>query len=126
MTEFEIELAGRLHEANLRVAHGAESVEQERARPFMLLRPRMFPEGNQWCALYGDNIQEGVAGFGDTPASAAVQFDIEWLNARCGKPCTSCFGDKTISMSDGSKRRCEYCGGSGIEPAVRNSAENMK
>lgn len=83
MTEFEIELAGRLHEANLRVVHAAEAVEQERARPFVLLRPRLFPEGNQWCALYGDNTQEGVAGFGDTPAQASIQFDIEWLNARC-------------------------------------------
>jgi hypothetical protein len=83
MTEFELELMGRLHEANLRVAHAAEAAELEKARPFMLLRPRMFPDGNQWCALYGENIQEGVAGFGDTPAKAAVQFDIEWLNARC-------------------------------------------
>jgi hypothetical protein len=128
MTDFEIELAGRLHEANLRVVHAAEAVEQERGRPFMLLRPRLFPEGNQWCALYGENIQEGVAGFGDTPASAAVQFDIEWLNARCaeGKPCTSCFGDKTISMSDGSKRLCDYCRGTGVEPAEGKTTEQSK
>lgn len=56
----------------------------EKARPFYLLRPRLFPDGNQWCALYGDNLQEGVCAFGDTPAQAAVQFDLEWLNARAG------------------------------------------
>jgi hypothetical protein len=50
----------------------------------MLLRPRVFPDGNQWCALYGENLQEGVAGFGDTPAKASVDFDIQWLNAKAG------------------------------------------
>ena len=60
-------------------------VERERLRPFMLLRPAMFPDGNKWCALYGSNLQEGVAGFGDTPAQAATQFDIEWLNCRAVK-----------------------------------------
>lgn len=65
-------------------AYVAELVELERKRPFMLLRPRMFPDGNKWCALYGDNLQEGVSGFGDTPEDAARQFDVEWLNA---KPC---------------------------------------
>lgn len=81
MTDLEIELAGRLHEAQIRACQAAEAVEHERGRPFMLLRPRMFPDGNQWCALYGENLQDGVAGFGDTPAAAAIQFDIEWLNA---------------------------------------------
>jgi hypothetical protein len=27
-------------------------------------------DGNQWCALLGGNLQEGIAGFGDTPAEA--------------------------------------------------------
>lgn len=63
-------------------AHQAELTELERRRPFVLLRPRMFPDGNKWCALYGDNLQEGVAGFGDSPEEAARQFDAEWLNGR--------------------------------------------
>lgn len=57
----------------------------EGLRPFMLLRPRMFPDGNQWCALYGDNLQEGVAGFGDTPEQASIQFDVQWRNEKAGK-----------------------------------------
>ncbi len=52
---------------------------KEKKRPFMLLRPRMFREGNQWCALYGENLQEGVAGFGDSPEEAALSFDSEWI-----------------------------------------------
>jgi len=65
-------------------AHAAELVELERKRPFMLLKPKIYPDGNQWCALYGDNLQEGVAGFGDTPELAARDFDIAWLNAKAG------------------------------------------
>ncbi len=57
----------------------------EMRRPFVLLKPSMKPDGNQWCALYGENLQEGVAGFGDTPEKAAVQFDLEWLNAKAPK-----------------------------------------
>jgi len=46
--------------------------------PFFALKPRVFPDGNQWCALYGENLQEGVCGFGDTPAAAAQDFDNNW------------------------------------------------
>jgi hypothetical protein len=84
MTDYETELAMRAHEAKLQAFYMAEDVERERIRPFMLLRPRLFPDGNQWCALYGENLQEGVCAFGDTPEKAARQFDIEWLNARAG------------------------------------------
>lgn len=33
--------------------------------------------------------------------------------AKDSSPCSYCFGDKTVSMSDGSKRMCELCGGTG-------------
>ena len=61
-----------------------ETVSLQNMRPFMILKPRVLPDGNQWCALYGDDLQTGVAGFGVTPDEASRQFDIEWLNARCG------------------------------------------
>lgn len=54
----------------------------EMMRPFFLLRPKVFPDGDMWCALYGENLQEGVCAFGETPAKASTQFDIEWLNAK--------------------------------------------
>jgi len=33
---------------------------------------RIFRDGDQWCAVYPDfvNLQESLAGFGDTPAAA--------------------------------------------------------
>lgn len=50
--------------------------------PSVLHRPRIFPDGDQWCALYGDNLQEGVAGFGDTPEQACAAFDRAWSTGR--------------------------------------------
>ncbi|MGO4763852.1 hypothetical protein AB4120_15045 [Cupriavidus sp. 2KB_3] len=47
-------------------------------RPSVQYRPTISIDGNQWCALYGDNLQDGVAGFGDSPAEAMADFDTEW------------------------------------------------
>lgn len=63
-------------------AQEAHLAEMERRRPFILLRPRIFPDGSHWCALYGDNLQEGVAGFGETPEAAAKDFDKNWREQR--------------------------------------------
>ena len=46
--------------------------------PHTRMRPRVFPDGNMWCALYGDDLQMGVAGFGATPAAACADFDRAW------------------------------------------------
>lgn len=32
--------------------------------------PKIYQDGDQWCALVGDNLQEGTAGYGDTPQEA--------------------------------------------------------
>lgn len=39
------------------------------------LKPKIFPDGNQWCVLYGENLQMGVAGFGNTPYAAILEFN---------------------------------------------------
>ncbi len=46
--------------------------------PFSRLRPRIFKDGDQWCALYGEDLQSGVAGFGATPRAAETAFDLAW------------------------------------------------
>ena len=33
-----------------------------------------FKDGNQWCFLYGNNIQDGICGFGETIFKAAWDF----------------------------------------------------
>ena len=39
-----------------------------------LLRPKFYQDGDMFCFLYGNNIQDGILGFGKTPAEAAVSF----------------------------------------------------
>lgn len=39
------------------------------------LKPRVFIDGNQWCVLWGENLQDGVAGFGDSPIHAIYAFN---------------------------------------------------
>ena len=36
-----------------------------------------YKDGNQWCVLLGENIQDGICGFGDTPVAAIYEFDKE-------------------------------------------------
>jgi len=45
------------------------------AAPSTHLLPRLFPDGDRWCALYGDDLQCGLAGFGKTPEGAMADFD---------------------------------------------------
>lgn len=56
----------------------ASNVAAEMQRPFMLLRPRMTLDGDKWICCYGDNIQDGVVGIGNTPDGAARDFDRVW------------------------------------------------
>ena len=67
------------------IAHAAEmanenirAVASSYEAPSVLFRPKLFIDGNQWCALYGDNLQDGVAGFGKSPADAMWDFDKNW------------------------------------------------
>jgi hypothetical protein len=48
------------------------------ASPAFKLRPRLSLDGNKWSAVYGENLQDGVAGFGDSPAEAFADFDRSW------------------------------------------------
>lgn len=54
----------------------------ELARPSAVYRPSIGPDGNKWCALYGDDLATGVAGFGDTPDEAMRDFDQNWLKQK--------------------------------------------
>lgn len=61
-----------------------DKAEQD-LRPSMRLKPRIFQDGDQWCALLGDNLQEGVAGFGYSPEKAYLAFDKEWVGEKTDK-----------------------------------------
>jgi len=65
-------------------ADTAKAAWQEAAweyqRPSVVFKPTLSKDGNMWCALLGENLQEGVAGFGATPAKAMWSFDQAWLD----------------------------------------------
>lgn len=70
------------------ICHAAEMAKaaiddaaQAASRPSVLYRPSLSIDGNQWCALYGENLQDGVAGFGSSPANAMADFDRNWWAA---------------------------------------------
>lgn len=62
----------------------------EMQRPSAIYRPTVAPDGSKWCALYGQNIMEGVCGFGDTPAEAMADFDKNWLKQRTPAAICTC------------------------------------
>jgi len=58
-----------------------ESLQQaayEQMRPAVIFKPKLYRDGNQWCALFGEDLQVGVAGFGASPADAMWDFDKSW------------------------------------------------
>lgn len=64
--------------AAMLACQAATIIEAEWTRPSVLYRPCLSLDGDKWCALYGPNLQEGVAGFGDSPADAMAAFDQAW------------------------------------------------
>ena len=58
-----------------RTSSAYQEAAEEQMRPSVLYKPALAIDGNQWCALYGKNLQDGVAGFGDSVADAMYDFD---------------------------------------------------
>ena len=50
----------------------------EMNRPSFIRPVKIYPNGDQWCCLEGENIQEGVCGFGPSPDAACAAFDEAW------------------------------------------------
>lgn len=67
-----------LYAANHRAAQAEES-RYHAERPSTRYLPRLYIDGNQWCALFGENVQDGVAGFGASPDLAYKAFDQAWV-----------------------------------------------
>lgn len=76
-------------------AFNTRRVAEAMQRPSALYRPDISLDGNKWCALYGRDPMEGIAGFGDTVDAAMADFDKNWLSQiappphrcpRCGEP----------------------------------------
>ncbi len=72
------------------------------ARPSVMLGLTPRPDGDQWCVLYGENLQDGVAGFGPTPDDAMEAFDREWESGRCG-------GGRKVARAPDEDMKCPNC-----------------
>lgn len=53
-----------------------ERLESYHATWASALKPTLSKDGDMWCALHGDDLQVGIAGFGPTPAHALLAFDV--------------------------------------------------
>ena len=45
-----------------------------------------YKDGNMWCYLLGENLQEGVAGFGKTPYQAMQDFNKNFYAEQAQQP----------------------------------------
>ena len=54
--------------------------------PSEIFRPSLSIDGDQWCALYGKNIQDGVTGFGKSPQEAMNDFDKNFNEKLAPRP----------------------------------------
>lgn len=61
-----------------RVANRIEEMVSNMDLPSVRFRPRLNRDGNKWIAVYGDNLQTGVVGVGESPSEAMFHFDKEW------------------------------------------------
>lgn len=73
---------GDSFQASWAIRVAAETVCAEQCRPCILLRPKLYLDGNMWCALFGDNPHDGLTGFGETPQKAMWDFDMNYLNRK--------------------------------------------
>ena len=59
-------------------AQAYRHIDECMTEPSVLYRPKLSIDGDQWCALYGENLQDGVAGFGKSPELAMLEFNRAW------------------------------------------------
>lgn len=58
----------------------------EMQRPSVLFRLEPFVDGNMYCVLLGENLHEGVAGFGETVDAAMRDFDVNYYRMKAPRP----------------------------------------
>jgi len=65
------------YEAEAARARSQTAQESRDFNLFVTLKPTLQRDGNQWCVLYGKD-QVGIAGFGDSPYLAIIDFNKAW------------------------------------------------
>lgn len=60
-------------------------IKDEMTKPSVLYRPRIYPDGNMWCCVYGE-MPLCVVGFGKTPKDAVNAFNASFYCEELNKP----------------------------------------
>lgn len=68
------------HDYEAATVRSQTAQEKQEFNLFAMLRPTIKRDGNQWCVLYGENLQEGIAGFGNSPHLAIMDFNAQWYS----------------------------------------------
>ena len=66
------------HETLIQQSRHNAAIEAEEMNLVSLLHPKVFMDGDKWCVLYGEDLMNGVAGFGDSPILAVYDFNKAW------------------------------------------------
>lgn len=77
-----IDVSNDAYIARVAICEAAAIIQSAMTAPHVLYKPTLTPDGDKWCALYGDDLQVGVAGFGDTPEEAMAEFDKAWCTGK--------------------------------------------
>jgi hypothetical protein len=86
--------------------------------PFLIYKPKIFKDGDLWCALLGDSLQEGVVGFGVCPEDAKLDFDYNWFGNHyheCGRNNTHRMFHRHSNNEISHVHVCEKCQDEGLE-----------
>ncbi|HID9808622.1 TPA: hypothetical protein ACXI3M_006680 [Pseudomonas aeruginosa] len=75
-----------MSEITCRVVDALAHVQAAMTDPSVMYRPKLSIDGDMWCALYGENLQDGVAGFGVSPSAAIFDFNRAWYAQLGVKP----------------------------------------
>ena len=71
----QIESSERQHNEYMRHYEQMCTLGEERILKYIsILKPKFLKDGNMYCYLHGDDLQSGIAGFGETPYKTAVDF----------------------------------------------------
>lgn len=60
----------------------AAATEMRAMQVIATIKPVLSKDGDQFCYLLGDNLQEGIAGFGSTVAKAMYDFQRAFWNEK--------------------------------------------
>ncbi len=80
---------------------------------------KIYLDGDSWCVLYGEDLQEGISGWGDTLQEAIAAFDAKWKGKEPTHTqlinsglCPKCGGELNVHQGEegtGSWGKCKAC-----------------